>query len=247
MLASNLLSLTNAEGRSLHRTSPRLKIALDIAIVALSLSAGCPTLATLETAKVGSKHEAPNQFITGDAKQADLYGSVVSGISDTAGPARVGSTVPMFEGKIRWILIDERLDFTLNGGTSGLGVASKLQIINRPVFVAVKVGVSGFPRVFSTFPNGCYSLDLIASRDLSNTSEVYAGGKAISWFDLPPPIGWAPPPVDPYFDAVGGFLGLRMRSVTVECGVFRIYRELENYWGVDGYIPVVGISFPAPD
>lgn len=225
------------------------RICIPAALTMLLLTA-CPMLTTMETAKVGTKPEDKNPFIVGDAKQVDLCATVVSELEDTAGPIRIRSTVPLIEGKLTWILISERVDLTLNCGTSGLGLSSKLQIIRRPLYLAVKAGLTGFPTVIRMFPRGCYTLDLLASHDIGTNSEIYGGCKFVSWFDIPPAVlvlqGYVEPiyPVDPYFDAVGGFIGIKFGKLTIEAGLFEVFNELENYWGKDGYIPSIGIGFP---
>ncbi len=219
----------------------------------LLLVLGCPVLTTLETAKIGNKSDDPNILRVGDFKQADFGATVVSETLDTAGPIRLKSVVPLIEGKIKWVLINERFEVALNGGSSGLGLSSKVLMIKNPFYLACKLGVSGFPTVVAPYPLGCYALDFILSKDLKKTSEFYGGFKLTSWFDIPPPptvlinIPSHSTSSDPYFDAAGAFLGLKSRFCTVEAGACGVFRELENYWGRKGIIPFVGVSVPLGD
>jgi hypothetical protein len=149
----------------------------------------------------------------------------------------------LIEGKLKWILIDERLEFTLNGGTSGLGMALKALLIRKPLDLGLKFGLTGLPFIIRSFPTGCYTVDILAGKKLNTANRIYGGCKFVSWLDIPQPlevVGY----VDPYFDAVGGFLGMKIKSVTFEAGVFRIFNQMGNYWGKNDYIPVLGVSVP---
>lgn len=211
---------------------------LSIIIFVFLLFIGCPMLTTMETAKVGSKPETPDIYIVGHARQINLFGTFVSDTTDVR-PVSIAGVAPLIDGKLTWILIDERLEYAISFGTSGLGISSKLQLIKLPLHLAINAGISGFPApVWRS-----YYIGAIGSKDLSKVSEIYGGGKLISWFYAPRATSGIPSPSDYYFDALGAYFGIRLKNVMVELGIYKIFTEGNNYWGKNDYIPTIGISF----
>jgi hypothetical protein len=233
-----------------RRNAPgKIRLPLFLYAMLLPLFIGCPMLATMETAEITKKAEYPSHYITGDAKQFDLSWTSVYGIPQDQGPIRVGPVVPIIEGKVRWVLINDRMEFILNAGSSGLGLGTKILLLKSPLKLATKFSVSGLPTIIQNSPIGCYALDLIGSAGCGTNTTLYGGSKFVSWFDLPALTILAEVrplyPVDPYFDAAGGFIGIKTQYFTIELGCYYVFDKLENYWGVQkGYIPVFGISIP---
>ncbi|RKX71549.1 hypothetical protein DRP53_01075 [candidate division WOR-3 bacterium] len=197
------------------------------------LTTGCPVLTTMETARINRRPFDRDPSHTADISQINFFGTVMT---DTLNNYSICPY--LIEGWLRWIVFDERLELGVNCGTSGIGGASKLLIIKRPVYVALRGGISGLPWIFLTNPSGGLYSDLIMSMDLG-MDELYWGGKIIYWVRSPNPKS------QERFLAGGGFLGFRVKKMILEAGCYRVLKTGIGFnpWGVEGYIPVLGIGF----
>ncbi len=201
-------------------------------LLPLLLPLSCPSVATLDTAEIGTKdslgYYPVDLCITTGITQDSLFPIVLWGTNF----------------RFQQTLINKFVECGIYTGTSGALPFLKVGLQKPPIALGVRGGFGGFGAadliIFNWFG------DAWVSARVGKKQDLYGGVKTFGFVGCGGPDTIPEESSSSYFRLLGGFVGYRINRLGLEFGLYRILDD-ENGMLVKKfgrYLPVVAFSIP---